>query len=300
MNTAVATANQGGAIAVHEPPMREQIALMSGKFKEALPSHVPVSRFSRFALLALTNPMVMKATETAVGRKSIYDALLKAAADGLMPDGRESALVAYDKKVDGSWFKTVQYQTMVAGILKKARNSGQIGSIVCQVRYRADVFALRFVSDGAPVTHELPDGPRGEMVGVYAVCRFKDSTWSQPEYMTKEQVDQIRARTKSRDKDKNIVGPWVTDYEEMARKTVIRRAAKTWPSSTDMESLLATIAEDVDSGDIINHAPVPSDRKKPQAAALLGSAKPEDDEEEDDASVGPDRDDGEAEDDDNV
>lgn len=304
MNTAVATnQTQGGALAHPEPPLHKQIEAMNDKFKAALPAHVPVERFSRFALLTLQNPNVAEATKTPTGRTSLFKALLQAAADGLMPDGRESALVPYDKKVNGEWVKTVQYQSMVAGIMKKARNSGEIASIVCQIRYRNDLFRMSFVSDGAPIVHELADGDRGEMVGVYALCRFKDGTWSQPEYLTKVQVDQIRARTKSRKKvdgEMVITGPWVTDYEEMARKTAIRRASKSWPSSTDLEALHNTIraGDEMTDVNVIDHAPIPSDRKKPQAAALLGQdAKGPDDEDE---GGGDERDDDEDLDDDQV
>lgn len=283
MNTAVAT-NERRDVAPRKPlqELGEQVKSMNEKFAAALPAHIPVERFSRFALLALSKPEMSKVAQTYEGQRSVVEALLKGAADGLLPDGRESALVAYDMKVktpDGEiWVKVAQYQPMVAGIMKKARNSGEIASIVCQVVYEKDDFHIDFVTDGPPISHRPALKDRGDMVGVYALCRFRDGTWSQPEWMTKEQVDGIRARSKSRKKDGTIVGPWASDYSEMARKTVIRRASKSWPSSTDSDALLQTIRADDDLHDTetIHHAAIPSDRKTTQAAALLGTAPPDD------------------------
>src|SRR5262245_61627003 len=108
MNTQVATQERRD-VAAPAPPLQQQIAQMKDKFQAALPAHVPVERFTRFGLLALTKPEIQKAAATSDGRRSIYDALLKCAADGLLPDGREAALVAYRTKDKASG----EYRTLV-------------------------------------------------------------------------------------------------------------------------------------------------------------------------------------------
>lgn len=246
-NTATALAKRAApasaptVINLDELPLAKAISAMESKFAEALPSHIPAARFARAAMSACADQQIANAGATPVGRKSIYDACLKAATDGLLLDKREAALVSFRTKVGDNWVDAIQYMPMVAGIMKKARNSGEIAHIVAQVVYSNDDFYIDFVADAAPVHHRPRLADRGEMVGVYAVVKLRDGTWSQPEWMTKDQVDEVRQRSKTgadtdnKGKPKTPSGPWVSDYNEMARKTVIRRAAKYWPSSTDKD-----------------------------------------------------------------
>ena len=243
--TAVATrpaqAQKPAIINLDELPLNKAISAMESKFAEALPAHIPAARFARAAMSACADNMIANAAQTPEGRKSIYDACLKAATDGLLLDKREAALVTFRTKVGNNWVDAVQYMPMVAGVMKKARNSGEIAHIVAQCVYENDDFYIDFVSEAAPVYHRPKLADRGEMVGVYAVAKLRDGTWTQPEWMTKEQVDEIRQRSKtgadtdSKGQPRTPSGPWATDYNEMARKTVIRRAAKYWPSSTDKD-----------------------------------------------------------------
>lgn len=222
---------------IQEPPVERALMQMEDKFAAALPAHIPAGRFVRAALSALSNAQVARATTTPVGRKSIYDSCLKAASDGLLLDGREAALVTYRSKDGDQWVDTVQYQPMVAGIMKKARNSGEIASIVAQVVYSNDEFEINYVTDGAPIVHKPSIGDRGQRVGAYAIARLKDGSWTQPEFMSWDQIEKIKQRSKSKDKNGNVTGPWLTDEEEMGRKTVIKRAAKYWPTSTDKDGV---------------------------------------------------------------
>lgn len=238
--TAVATraaAKPATVIHLDELPLNKAINAMKDKFAEALPAHIPAERFARAAMSACSDQMIANAAQSPEGRKSIYDACLKAATDGLLLDKREAALVTFRTKIGNDWIDAVQYMPMVAGVMKKARNSGEIAHIVAQCVYSNDYFEIDFVTEGPPIVHKPALVNRGEMVAVYAVAKLRDGSWTQPEWMTKEQVDEIRERSKTgaTSAKNGPKGPWVTDYNEMARKTVIRRAAKYWPSSTDKD-----------------------------------------------------------------
>jgi len=262
MTTAVTTRS--------EEPIERTIAAMEDKFAAALPAHIPPQRFVRTTISALANPMLSRVRDTPAGRKSIYDACLKAASDGLLLDGREAALVAYRQKSGDEWIDVAQYMPMVAGIMKKARNSGEIASLVCQVVYANDLFEIDYVSAEAPITHRPDLANRGEMMGVYAVARFKDGSWSQPEYMSVEQVQAIRKRSRAAEK-----GPWVTDFAEMARKTVIRRLSKYLPSSTDKDGFSEVVRRDDDlyaQDDAPTLQAVAAPAKKSAAAVLAAPA----------------------------
>lgn len=231
------------------------IEKMAPQFKAALPSHIPVKRFQRVALMAIqTDPELLKAD-----RASLYQSCLRAAQDGLLPDKREAALVVYRTNVAKRgeaprWENRVQYMPMVAGILKKVRNSGEIASITAQIVCKNDHFKYNPASD--PVPDHQPDwfGDRGEIVGVYAVAKLKDGTHV-VEVMSKREIEKVRESSRAKDG-----GPWTKWYEEMARKTVIRRLSKYLPQSTDRDALHDTVhaddelfhADDSTSGPVID------------------------------------------------
>lgn len=272
-----------------QPEDRIEIALtkMEDKFSQALPAHIPAKRFVRAALSAVSNPLLKKSVSTPAGQRSIYEACLKAASDGLLLDGREAALVEFNTKTkDGEWVSKVQYMPMVAGILKKARNSGEISTIICQVVYENDQFEIDYVTEDAPIKHKPILGDRGKAIGVYALARFKDGYWSAPEVMSVAEVNAIRARSKTYAKDGK--GPWATDWGEMARKTVLKRLAKYLPSSTDrddFQSALQRIEEPDElvtiDGGAVNE---PVRLVKKGAAALIDTTQ-DDDEPSDDAET---------------
>ena len=257
-----------------QAPVEQALIAMQEKFAATLPAHVPATRFVRTALSALTNPDIAKCAKTPEGRKSIYDSCLKAATDGLLLDGREAALVKFNVKVGDGWQDRAQYMPMVAGLMKKARNSGEVASIVAQIVYANDDFEINYVTDGPPVTHKPDLSDRGQPLGAYAVARLKDGAWTQPEYMSVDQIEAVRQRSKAKDK-----GPWQTDWSEMARKTVIRRASKYWPSSTDKDgvSFEEVVRRDDDLIELtpLDTAPTPPAKKRGAARAMLDIAPDE-------------------------
>lgn len=201
--------------------VRGQLNRMDGEFRAALPSHITVEKFKRTMMTAVQqNPDLLRAD-----RRSLFNAGMKAATDGLLPDGREAALVMFGSQA--------QYMPMVKGVLKLVRNSGELSSITSQIVCRHDAFRYWVDADGEHINHEpLLFGERGEMVGVYALAKTKDGA-VYIETMTKGQVDKVRKVSKSANK-----GPWVDWYEEMARKTSLRRLSKRLPMSTDVENVL--------------------------------------------------------------
>ncbi len=212
--------------------LREQFESREDSFKAALPAHIPVERFMRVVLTATQrNPDLVSAD-----RASLFNSALLAAQDGLLPDGREGALVIYNTKVKkggkDEWVKAVQWMPMIAGILKKCRNSGELSSIEAHTVHVNDKFAYRIGIDEQPV-HE-PDwfGDRGAVVGVYAVAKLKDGS-RVSEIMSHREVEAVRAVSRAKDS-----GPWTQWWGEMARKTVLRRLSKRLPISTDLDDLI--------------------------------------------------------------
>ena len=178
--------------------------------KQALPPNVSLDRFIRTALTGIQqNPSVCDAD-----RQSLFLAIQRCAADGLMPDGREAALAVYGGKVN--------YMPMVQGIIKRLATAGI--SIDAQVVRENDEFEQAF-GDDAHIIHKAPrlGQPRGQLIGVYAIARLSNGMVMR-EVMDKDQIDQVRMASRSAN-----AGPWKQWYDEMARKTVIRRLAKRLP-----------------------------------------------------------------------
>ena len=197
--------------------IRNTITTMEPEFRAALPAHIPSAKFIRTAQTALQmNPDIVDCD-----RRSIYGAIMKAAQDGLVLDGREAALVKFGG--------TAQYMPMVAGLLKKARNSGDISTIAAHVVYERDTFTYE-LGDDERISHKpFLGADRGKPILVYAVATLKDGG-KQRAIMTVAEIERVRAVSRSKG-----AGPWTQWWDEMAKKTVIRRLSKYLPSSTDKD-----------------------------------------------------------------
>lgn len=191
-------------------------------FRALLPSHIPVEKFKRVVIVAIAqNPELFKAD-----RRSLFTAAQKCAADGLLPDGRQAALVVYGTQA--------VYMPMVAGIRQRMRNSGDVLSAEAHVVYRNDKFFQKLGDDPA-IVHEPPafGTDRGEAVGAYAIIKLKNGEVLR-EVLDKREIEKIRAVSKSKN------GPaWTNWWGEMARKSALRRCAKAAPTSADIDELLA-------------------------------------------------------------
>src|SRR5690606_28052145 len=105
---------------------------------------------------------------------SVINALTACAKDGLIPDNREAAMVVYKKKqADGNWKLIAQYMPMIDGVLKRARQSGEISIIAARAVYENDKFRVWLDDSGEHIHYEPTLGARGEMIGAVAYARMK-------------------------------------------------------------------------------------------------------------------------------
>lgn len=224
--------------------IRQSLNQLAPELQAALPRHVTPEKFSRVAMTAIQNdPMLIDAD-----RKSLFGSIVKLAQMGLLPDGREAALVIFNQKAKGGGYeKKVQAMPMIAGLLKMVRQSGELASIDSHVVYENDKFTYRPGVDVVPVFEPDWFGDRGKPIGVYALATLKDGTQIPPEIMNYEQVEKVRSVSKA---GNNEYGPWSQWWSEMARKTVLRRLSKRLPMSTDLEE-----AFESDPSMVIDHQP---------------------------------------------
>jgi len=84
---------------------------------------------------------------------------------------------------------------------------------------------------------------RGDLIAVYAVAHLRGGG-VQLEVMPRVEVDEHRARSRARNS-----GPWVTDYDSMSLKTVLRKIAKYLPKSSDLLARALELDEKADRGE---------------------------------------------------
>jgi recombination protein RecT len=223
----VATTNQRAPSSLDK--FRGQFEGRRAEIAGSLPAHIPYERFARVIMNAVAqNPDLL-----AADRGSLLTAAAKAATDGLLCDGREAALVIFNKKIGNEWAKSVQYMPMVAGILKKVRNSGELSAIVAKVVYAGDKFRNWIDDSGEHIEYEASDDQDREIVRrVFAMAKLKDGS-IEVEVLTPADIEKIRNASRSKDK-----GPWVDWWDQMAIKSAIRRLSKRLPLNTDLDDLM--------------------------------------------------------------
>lgn len=197
---------------------------MGPEIEKALPSHMNPDRMARIALTTIrTNPKLLEASIP-----SLLGAVMQAAQLGLEP-----GLIGHCYLVPFRNGKTgqtdVQFIIGYKGMIDLARRSGQIENIYAHAVYSNDEFDYELGLEPKLKHKPYMEGDRGEFIGAYAVAHFKDGGY-QFEFMPKSEIEKRRQRSKAA---KN--GPWVTDFEEMAKKTVIRHMWKYLPISIEIQ-----------------------------------------------------------------
>lgn len=199
-------------------------------------------------------------------RQSLYLAIKKSAGDGLMPDGREAALVVYGNQV--------QYQPMVQGLVKLARNSGEIESINAEVVYENDEFELSYEIDGVRFKHSPKwTSDRGQPVLVWATVKLKSGEVIARAYPRKR-IDQIAARSKMSGNYDPSKGK---DWEEFWRKAAIRNILKYAPKSTAIDKALDAMDKEFESSEPIEQQQPNQEtpKKQTRAAQVVKNEEPE-------------------------
>jgi recombination protein RecT len=234
------------------------------KIAQALPPNITLDRFTRVTLTAVQqNPELILAD-----RQSLYNSVIRCAQDGLIPDGREAALVIFSVKGE----KKVQYLPMIFGLRKKAAEHGF--SITAYTVHEHDDFEYE-IGLSPTIRHKPPKlgTDRGEIIGAYSVATDKRTGEQYLEVMSRDEIEQVRAVSRAATSE---YGPWVKWYGEQCRKTVARRNYKQIPLGAVDESterVLNAIDAEYD---------LPQIEKRMTADevnlhATLGSAKPPND-----------------------
>ncbi|MGB0964002.1 MAG: recombinase RecT [Mycobacterium sp.] len=248
--------------------VRSMIEAYRDQIAQSLPKHVTPERMMR----VVTNSICRTPALLNCDKTSLLGCILESAALGLVPDGvrGEAYIIPYGKTAT----LIVGYQ----GLMQLARRSGEIASLYAEVVRDGDHFEAEFGLE-TKLVHKVDwKGERGKVYAVYAVAKLRDGT-SQFVVMTRDDVEAIRKRSRAGNN-----GPWKTDWDEMAKKTAIRRLCKQLPCSTEDDRLhrASTLDELGERGlqqelrvpadfDVEESAPVESQGPAPEAAPPVES-----------------------------
>lgn len=205
---------------MNQPAMKSQLAA-------ALPRHITPERMLRIATTEIRKTPALAECD----QMSFVSAIVQCSQLGLEPGSAlgHAYLLPFGEKNENSNKKNVQLIIGYRGMIDLARRSGQIASLSARVVREGDEFSYEFGLDEKLIHRPGDNNEDAAITHVYAVARLKDGG-TQFEVMTHKQIEQVRAQSKAAD-----CGPWVKHWEEMAKKTVIRRLFKYLPVSIEMQ-----------------------------------------------------------------
>ena len=222
-NNMIQTATSKSVATSGKPALQTYIKQMEGEIKKALPSVLTPERFTRIVLSALsTNPKLAECTP-----QSFLGAMMTAAQLGVEPNtplGQAYLLPYWNSKQSCC---ECQFQLGYKGLLDLAYRSGEISVIQAQIVYENDEFTYSFGLN--PVLKHVPSkADRGDPTHVYAIFHTKSDGYGF-EVMS---MDSIRSHAQRYSKSFSN-GPWQTNFEEMAKKAVLKRVLKYAPLKSE-------------------------------------------------------------------
>jgi recombination protein RecT len=205
--------------------IKAYVKSMESGIKAALPSVMTPERFTRMVLTALSStPELNDCTP-----QSFLGAMMSAAQLGLEPNTPlgQAYLIPYWNTKKGT--REAQFQIGYKGLIDLAYRSGEVELVQAQCVYANDSFECRFGLE--PKLEHIPaDGERGELVKVYALFKTKSGGFGF-EVMSVEDIKE-HAKKYSQSFNKSY-SPWKTNFEEMAKKTVLKKCLKYAPLKSD-------------------------------------------------------------------
>jgi recombination protein RecT len=237
VSSALAT-KAGAAPAVKQKTVFDIIQSMENEFKRALPDQVGVARFVRVAItIVRTNPKLM-----ACEGMSIVAALMQSAQLGLEPNTPlgQSYIIPYkNKRVIGgkdTWVDEAQFQIGYKGLITLALRTGEYKAIYAHEVYKNDQFNYTYGLD-KDLNHVPADEPEGEPIKYYAVYHLKNGGYDFVVWSKTRIDNHAKKYSKAVQKDHN--SPWKSDYDGMAKKTVLKEVLKYAPKSIEFAQQLA-------------------------------------------------------------
>lgn len=204
--------------------MQGLIQAMEPQIRKALPSVITPERFTRMVLTALSStPKLQTCTP-----QSFLGAMMQAAQLGVEPNTPlgQAYLIPYGN--------VCQFQLGYKGLIDLAYRSGEVSSIQAHEVHENDKFEYELGLD-PKLRHVPAKADRGPVVWYYAVLKLKNGGVGF-EVMSREDVEKFAMKKSKAYRN----GPWQTDFDEMAKKTVLKKVLKYAPLKTEFVKAVST------------------------------------------------------------
>ena len=219
--------------------IKDYIRMYESEISKALPSVMTPERFTRIALSAVSNmPKLSECTP-----QSFIGAMMNAAQLGLEPNTPlgQAYLIPYGKQC--------QFQIGYKGLIDLAYRSGEVAIVQAHTVYENDTFEYELGLNPV-LKHKPASGERGKAVAYYAMFKLTNGGYGF-NVMNRDDMD-AHARKYSKTFSN---GPWQTNFDEMAKKTVLKAALKYAPLKSDFARATASdeaaMRIDEDTGEIM-------------------------------------------------
>lgn len=214
--------------------IKDYVKMYEGEIAKALPKVMTPERFTRIVLTAITQtPKLAGCTP-----QSFVGAMLQSAQLGLEPNTPlgHAYLIPYNGKC--------QFQLGYKGMIELAHRSGEIKDISAHIVYQNDTFEFEYGLEPRLI-HKPAMKDKGAMVWVYAVYHTVNGGYGFEVMSADDVIAHGRKYSKTYDN-----GPWQTDFEEMAKKTVLKKVLKYAPLKTEFVTADESVIELDSSGDL--------------------------------------------------
>ncbi|WP_336822983.1 recombinase RecT [Sporosarcina sp. USHLN248] len=227
-----------------EQSLNALLKRMGPEIQRALPKHLDADRIARIAMTAVrTTPKLLECDQM-----SFIAAIMQSAQLGVEPNTGlgQAYLIPYGKQV--------QFQLGYKGLIDLAVRSGQYKAIYAHEVYENDEFEFHYGLT-KDLIHKPASMPTGEPIGYYAVYHLQNGGYDFV-YWTRERIDQ-HAQKFSQAVQKGWTSPWKTNYDAMAKKTVLKEVLKYAPKSIELQKSVeadSTIKNEIseDMSDVID------------------------------------------------
>ncbi len=203
-----------------DPDFKQKVAM-------ALPKHMTPERLIRVACNALLKTPKLRDCSKA----SFLKAMLDLSSFGLEPDGRRAHLIPYGQDVQ----LIIDYK----GLAELVRRSGDVSYIHADIVGENDLFEYQF-GTGAKLVHKPKLNERGKIFCAYSFVRLKDGS-EDFDVMDIVEINLIKERSSAYQRwkrDNSKTSPWITDVNEMMKKSVFRRHSKWLPLSPEIRNAM--------------------------------------------------------------
>lgn len=215
--------NTAAMAAKKDLTLADWVRRMEKGIEKALPSVLTPERFTRIVLSAISNNPKLAQCEP----RSFLGAMMTSAQLGLEPNTPlgQAYLIPFRNNRKG--VTECQFQIGYKGLIDLAYRSGEVKSIQAHVVYEQDEFVFEFGLE-PKLVHKPAKGKRGDAIYVYAVFQTKDGATSFDVMSMEDVIAHAKRYSQSYSS-----GPWQTNMEEMAKKTVLKRVLKYAPLKSE-------------------------------------------------------------------